>query len=85
MKRIAEERKKEKLEDKLARERVKEQIERDRQARKEMFGNKSEAGAATSAPPKPTPPPAAAAATTTQKKEYNTTRIQVWLGQVKLG
>lgn len=78
MKRIAEERRKEKLEDKLARERVKEQIERDKQARKEKFANKGEGGSQTTvSQPKPEPAPVAQPA---QKKEYTTTRLQVGTG-----
>ena len=42
MKKIIEARKKEKHEDKLARERIKKQIEEDRKARQERFGNVSE-------------------------------------------
>lgn len=71
MKRLAEERKKEKLEDKLARQRVKDQIERDRQARKEKDRG-SQAAAVPDTKPQPVvttqPPP---------KKDYTQTRIQV--------
>ncbi|KAG7165608.1 UBX domain-containing protein 1-like [Homarus americanus] len=74
LKRIAEERKKEKMEDKIARQKVKEEIERDRQARKEMFGNKGEEKSqAASVAPKPQPAPAAQ---TAPKKEYTTARLQ---------
>ncbi|XP_042228110.1 UBX domain-containing protein 1-like isoform X2 [Homarus americanus] len=77
LKRIAEERKKEKMEDKIARQKVKEEIERDRQARKEMFGNKGEEKSqAASVAPKPQPAPAAQ---TAPKKEYTTARLQIRL------
>lgn len=73
MKRLAEERRKEKQEDKLARQRVKEQIERDRQARREKDLRASQ-GAAAAPEPKPQPAPAAQPA---QKKDYTQARLQV--------
>lgn len=82
IKRAAEERRRDKLEDKLARQKVKEQIERDRQARKEMFPDKTEAEAkaqpvATQSTAAPAAP--AAPAQSAQKKEYTTTRLQIRL------
>lgn len=71
MKRLAEERKREKLEDKMARQKVKEQIERDRQARKAKDGGSQAAPA-----PEPKPQPAAAAQPA-PKKDYSQTRLQV--------
>lgn len=77
MKRAAMERRREKMEDKMARERVKEQIERDRQARKEMFGG----GSATKSPETSIATTVAAASASIvpiQKKEYDTARLQVY-------
>lgn len=78
MKRAAMERRREKMEDKMARERVKEQIERDRQARKEMFGG----GSATKSPETSIATTVSAASSANsvpiQKKEYDTARLQVY-------
>lgn len=71
MKRLAEERKKDKLEDKLARQRVKDQIERDRQARRE----KDRGGQAAATPD--TKPQPVAAAQPAPKKDYTEARLQI--------
>ena len=63
------------MEDKLARQRVRDQIERDKEARKEMFGGGSAKTNASPSPPVSQPPQVASAPA--QKKEYDTTRIQV--------
>lgn len=77
MKRLAEDRRREKLEDKLARQRVKEQIERDRQARKEK-----DRGSQGTAAPEPKPQ-AATAAPSAPKKDYTEARLQVlWLRNI---
>ena len=73
IRKAAEERRRDKLEDKIARQKVKEQIEMDRQARKETFSNKP---AAESKPPQATPQ-TSATAQPAQKKEYTTARLQV--------
>ncbi|XP_064101629.1 UBX domain-containing protein 1-like isoform X2 [Macrobrachium nipponense] len=83
IRRAAEERRRDKLEDKLARQKVKEQIERDRLARKEMFPDKAETSEAKAQPvatqsTKSTSTPAAPAQSG-QKKEYTTTRLQIRL------
>ncbi|XP_075224027.1 UBX domain-containing protein 1-like [Lycorma delicatula] len=83
IKKIVEQRKREKMEDKLARQRVKEQIEQDRLARKEKFGGCSGSTSVASQPPPP-PPAAAAAAATAQpppppQKDYSQTRLQIRL------
>lgn len=82
MKRLAEERRKEKQEDKLARQRVKEQIERDRQARREKDLRGSQGAAAAPPEPKPQPAPAAQPA---QKKDYAQARLQVLLSWSRIG
>ncbi|XP_076068636.1 UBX domain-containing protein 1 isoform X3 [Oratosquilla oratoria] len=76
MKRIAEERRRDKLEDKLARQRVKEQIEKDREARKEKFGGGAAAAAVVPKPQIAQVPVQQAAA---PKKDYSTTRLQIRL------
>ncbi|XP_072293776.1 UBX domain-containing protein 1 isoform X2 [Eucyclogobius newberryi] len=70
MKKLADQRRKEKMEDKLARQRVKDKIARDREERAQKFG-----GGASSSQPSPTwptgqgPPPT--------KREYDESRIQI--------
>lgn len=71
MKRLADERKKDKMEDKLARQKVKDQIERDRQARREKDRGSQAAGT-----PDPKPQPTAAAQPA-PKKDYTQARLQV--------
>ena len=78
MKLLAEERRREKMEDKLARQRVKEQIERDKLARKEMFGG----GAANSKPitdENKLPSASSSQSQPAVKKDYDSARIQVSL------
>ncbi|XP_029020834.1 UBX domain-containing protein 1 [Betta splendens] len=72
MKKLADQRRKEKMEDKMARQRVKEKIARDREERAQKFGGGG--SMATSTQPAETsqgPPPT--------KKEYDESRIQVRL------
>jgi len=77
MKRIAEERRRDKLEDKIARQKIKEKIESDKLARKEKFA--PQGGGSSSPAAAPAPKPQAAAATITPKKDYTTTRLQIRL------
>ncbi|XP_052769953.1 UBX domain-containing protein 1-like [Mya arenaria] len=79
MKKIAEQRKREKNEERIARQRVKEQIEKDKRDRAAKFGKAStESGAsAASSPPQPAAPPASSAPT--EKKEYTDARLQIRL------
>lgn len=68
MRKLLEERKREKEEEKLARQKVKEQIEADKVARRAKANAKR---ALTESPPTPS------SSTSTYRKEYNDTRLQV--------
>lgn len=72
MMKLAEEKRREKMEAMLAKKRVLEEIERDKQERREKFNMGTPAGA-----PKATPPPAAVAPQ--PKKEYDQCRLQIRL------
>ena len=72
--RIAEQRRLEKLEERAAKQRVLDQIARDRAEREAKFSKKPEAAAA------PTPAPAAAPAPVA-KKDYTECRLQVGYGR----
>lgn len=73
IKKILEQRKREKNEEKVAKDRVRAMIEADKAARKAKFGGSQEQ-------PTPAPVPAKAAApVAVQPKDYSTTRIQVSL------
>lgn len=73
MKKIAEQRRLEKMEERAAKQRVLDQIARDKADRAAKFNKKPEAAAAT---PTPTPVPAPAAA---PKKDYTECRLQIRL------
>lgn len=73
MKKIAEQRRLEKMEERAAKQRVLDQIARDKADRAAKFNKKPEAAAAT---PTPTPAPAPAAA---PKKDYTECRLQIRL------
>lgn len=82
MKDIAEARRKEKIEDRMARERVKAQIEADKLARKAKFAQQAqgEGGSEQSAVPAPVTPPKpveSAPAAPSPKKDYKETKLQV--------
>lgn len=68
MKKLLEERKREKEEEKLARQRVREQIEADKAARRAKANIEK---ASTESPPAPS------SSTSTYRKEYNDTKLQV--------
>ncbi|XP_057655626.1 UBX domain-containing protein 1 [Diorhabda carinulata] len=72
MKKIIDQRKKEKEEERLARQRIKEQIEQDKLARKAKFGNQSE-------PPTPAPTPAAAPVAIRPQTSYSEVKLQIRL------
>uniref|UniRef100_A0AAV2MK95 UBX domain-containing protein 1 n=1 Tax=Knipowitschia caucasica TaxID=637954 RepID=A0AAV2MK95_KNICA len=73
MKKLADQRRKEKMEDKLARQRVKDKIARDREERAQKFGG----GASSSQVPSPTSPTGQGPPPT--KREYDESRIQIRL------
>jgi hypothetical protein len=81
MKKIAEERKREKMEEKLARQRVLDQIARDKEARAQKLLNQGQ-------PPESSPAPVAQAAATpaptsvVDKKQYDKTRLQVFCATI---
>lgn len=78
IRKIAELRRKEKLDAKMARQRVLEQIELDKQARREKFGTACPESSSTSST-QPVRPDTVSASVSTVKKEYDQTRIQVRL------
>lgn len=77
MKKILEQRKREKEDDKLARQRVRDMIEADKAARREKAA--ATAGVQTQSPPVPAavPIPDATNAAAPQRKNYNETKLQV--------
>ncbi|KAM9375691.1 UBX domain-containing protein 1 isoform 1-T2 [Pholidichthys leucotaenia] len=80
MKKIAEQRRREKMEDKLARQRVKEKIARDREERAQKFGGGAPVStAASSQPTPPSPSSPTGQGPPPTKKEYDESRIQVRL------
>lgn len=80
MKKIAEQRRRDKMEEKLARQKVKEQIEKDKRERAAKFTkqNQTSASAAASSTVASTPPTSQPAAPT-EKKDYTETRLQIRL------
>ncbi|XP_061582290.1 UBX domain-containing protein 1 [Cololabis saira] len=78
MKKLSDQRRKEKMEEKLARQRVKEKIARDREERAQKFGGGAPSSTAASSQPTPVSPssPTGQGPPPT-KKEYDESRIQV--------
>ncbi|XP_046388786.1 UBX domain-containing protein 1-B [Ischnura elegans] len=76
MKKIVELRKREKMEEKLARQRVKDQIEEDKAARRKKFGM---GGGAAPEPAPPTPAPTASPCPAPAQRNYNETKLQIRL------
>ncbi|XP_061900187.1 UBX domain-containing protein 1 isoform X2 [Entelurus aequoreus] len=72
MRKLAELRNKEKMEDKLARQRVKEKIARDREERAQKFGGSGSSSTSSSVLPSPLPP----------TTDYDQSRIQAWCLQL---
>ncbi|KAM9741408.1 UBX domain-containing protein 1 isoform 1-T2 [Menidia menidia] len=80
MKKIADQRRREKMEDKLARQRVKDKIARDREERAQKFGGCAPPNtAASSQPTPPIPSSPTGQGPPPSKKEYDESRIQVRL------
>ncbi|XP_044061122.1 UBX domain-containing protein 1 isoform X2 [Siniperca chuatsi] len=80
MKKLTEQRRREKMEDKLARQRVKEKIARDREERAQKFGGGGPPStAASSQPAQPSPSSPTSHGPPPTKKEYDESRIQVRL------
>ncbi|XP_071765979.1 UBX domain-containing protein 1 [Centroberyx gerrardi] len=80
MKKLADQRRKEKMEDKLAKQRVKEKIARDREERAQKFGGGGSSSTAVSPPPaQPSPSSPTSQGPPPTKKEYDECRIQVRL------
>lgn len=75
LKKIAEERRREKMEEKLARQKVKEQIEKDKKERAAKFAKTSTESNKTSAAPQPV----SNQAKSTETKEYTEARLQIRL------
>ncbi|ODM93168.1 UBX domain-containing protein 1-A [Orchesella cincta] len=78
MKEIAEARRREKIDDKMARERVKAQIEQDKLARKAKFGQQ-DGTVEPPPPPKPVAVAEPATAVSPPKKDYKETKLQLRL------
>jgi len=78
MKEIIELRKREKIEEKVARDRVKAQIEADKIARRAKFGGGSESPSTTTVVAAPPPPPAVELPPQ-EKKDYTETKLQIRL------
>ncbi|XP_023263115.1 UBX domain-containing protein 1 [Seriola lalandi dorsalis] len=80
MKKLADQRRKEKMEDKMARQRVKEKIARDREERAQKFGGGGPPSTAASfQPAQPSPSSPTSQGPPPTKKEYDESRIQVRL------
>ncbi|XP_037531736.1 UBX domain-containing protein 1 [Nematolebias whitei] len=80
MRNLAEQRRREKMEDKMARQRVKEKIARDREERAQKFGGGATSStAASSQPTLPSPSSPTGQGPPPTKKEYDESRIQVRL------
>ncbi|XP_028816725.1 UBX domain-containing protein 1 [Denticeps clupeoides] len=78
MKKLADQRQREKMEDRLAKQRVREKIARDREERAQKFGGGS-SSSPTSPPSEPTPPSPSSQGPPPAKKDYDECRIQVRL------
>uniref|UniRef100_A0AAY4CRZ8 UBX domain-containing protein 1 n=1 Tax=Denticeps clupeoides TaxID=299321 RepID=A0AAY4CRZ8_9TELE len=76
MKKLADQRQREKMEDRLAKQRVREKIARDREERAQKFGGGS-SSSPTSPPSEPTPPSPSSQGPPPAKKDYDECRIQV--------
>lgn len=79
MKKLSDQRMKEKMEDKMARQRVKDKIARDREERAQKFGSVPPSTAASSQPAQPRPSSPTSHGPPPTKKEYDESRIQVRL------
>lgn len=79
MKKLTEQRRREKMEDKLARQRVKEKIARDREERAQKFGGSGPPGTAASSQPAEPSPSSPTSQGPPPTKEYDESRIQVRL------
>jgi len=79
MKKLADLRRREKMEDKLAKQRVKEKIARDREERAQKFGGGSSSAAISPPPAEPKPLSPTSQGPPPPKKEYDECRIQVRL------
>ncbi|KAK5864715.1 hypothetical protein PBY51_015934 [Eleginops maclovinus] len=80
MKKLSDQRRKEKMEDKMARQRVKDKIARDREERAQKFGGVAPVSTATSSQPaQPSPSSPTSLGPPPTKKEYDESRIQVRL------
>ncbi|XP_034453826.1 UBX domain-containing protein 1 [Hippoglossus hippoglossus] len=80
MKKLADQRMKEKMEDKMARQRVKDKIARDREERAQKFGVGGPQSAATSSQPaQPSPSSPTSQGPPLTKRDYDMSRIQVRL------
>lgn len=77
MKKLAEQRRKEKMEDKLARQRVKDKIARDREERAQKFGGGASSSTTPTSQQSPTSPTGQGPPPT--KREYDESRIQIRL------
>lgn len=77
MKKLAEQRRKEKMEDKLARQRVKDKIARDREERAQKFGGGASSSTSPTSQQSPTSPTGQGPPPT--KREYDESRIQIRL------
>uniref|UniRef100_A0A8C6U9D4 UBX domain protein 1 n=1 Tax=Neogobius melanostomus TaxID=47308 RepID=A0A8C6U9D4_9GOBI len=77
MKKLADQRRKEKMEDKLARQRVKDKIARDREERAQKFGGGTSFSATPTSQQSPTSPTGQGPPPT--KREYDESRIQIRL------
>ncbi|XP_076015787.1 UBX domain-containing protein 1 [Genypterus blacodes] len=80
MKKLADQRRKEKMEDKMARQRVKDKIARDREERAQKFGGVGPSSTAVPVQPtQPSPSSPTSQGPPPTKKEYDESRIQVRL------
>lgn len=79
MKKLADLRRREKMEDKLAKQRVKEKIARDREERAQKYGGGSSSTAVSPPPAEPSPLSPTSQGPPPTKKEYDECRIQVRL------
>lgn len=79
MKKLTELRRREKMEDKLAKQRVRDKIARDREERAQKFGGGSSSTAVSPPPAEPAPPSPTSQGPPPAKKDYDECRIQVRL------
>ncbi|XP_046876863.1 UBX domain-containing protein 1 [Hypomesus transpacificus] len=77
MKKLAELRRREKMEDKMAKQRVRDKIARDREERAQKFGGGSSSTTVSSPTADPTPPSPTSQGPPPAKKDYDECRIQV--------